>query len=190
MAPYRIISGLVAAFALTTFVHCSNKSSSRAANNGKTCSGTQALQSTGLRGSSMEPKVLALTFDDGPGPRTKALSRYLKDEGIRAAFFVNGRSMGADAAGDPPAARRRRPPRRQPHRDASVADGDATATARPTDAEVVQELTETDSKIEPFIPSKRFLFRPPFGDYDEHDLRHALESADGQVRRAGPLGRR
>ena len=28
-------------------------------------------------------------------------------------------------------------------------------------------MTATDGKIDPFIPSKRFLFRPPFGDYDD-----------------------
>ncbi|MDF2697404.1 MAG: polysaccharide deacetylase [Labilithrix sp.] len=165
MAPYRLISGFVALAALTTFIHCSNKSKS--ASTGKTCSETQALQTLGIRGSSMDPKSLALTFDDGPGPRTKQLSLYLKNEGIQAAFFVNGRSMGPDAAeilqqliedGHLVANHT------ETHRSLT---GTATATTRLTDPEVVQEVTDTDVKIDPFIPTKRYLFRPPFGDYDE-----------------------
>ncbi|MBN9160158.1 MAG: polysaccharide deacetylase family protein [Myxococcales bacterium] len=184
MAPHRIItSGLVAVAALTTFIHCSNKSSNRAA--GRTCSGTQALQSIGLRGTSLEAKVLALTFDDGPGPRTKLLSRYLKEQGIQAAFFVNGMSMGTDAAevlqqliddGHLVAN----------HTENHLSlTGTATGQARLSDADIVKELVETDSKIEPFIPSKRFLFRPPYGDYD--DTTFAALSTSPMGKYVGPI---
>ncbi|RYG79504.1 polysaccharide deacetylase family protein [bacterium] len=183
MAPHRIISGLVAVAALTTFIQCSNKSSNRA--NGRTCSGTQALQSIGLRGTSLEAKVIALTFDDGPGPRTKLLSRYLKDEGIQAAFFVNGRSMGEDAAeilqqlvADGHLVANHT----QTHRSLT---GTATGEVRPTDAEIVQELTDTDSKIDPFVTGKRFLFRPPYGDYD--DTTFATLSTSPMSKYVGPI---
>lgn len=115
----------------------------------------------------MPPKTLALTFDDGPGARTKQLSQFLKAQGIQAAFFVNGRSMGPNAAeilqaivddGHLVANHT------ETHRSLT---GVATNTPRLPDAEIVQEITETDAKIEPFVPSKRLLFRPPFGDYDE-----------------------
>lgn len=166
MAPYRFITGFVALAALTTFIHCTNKSSSKDSSD-KVCSGAQALQSIGIRGSSMAPKTLALTFDDGPGPRTKQLSTFLKNEGIQAAFFVNGRSMGADApeilqqlVSDGHLVANHT----ETHRSLT---GTATATTRLTDPEIVQELTDTDTKIDPFVPTKRFLFRPPFGDYDD-----------------------
>jgi len=166
MAPYRFITGFVALTALTTFIHCSNKSSSKDSSE-KVCSGAQALQSTGIRGTSMAPKTLALTFDDGPGPRTRQLSTFLKNEGIQAAFFVNGQSMGADApeilqqlVDDGHLVANHT----ETHRSLT---GTATATARLTDTEIIQELTDTDTKIDPFIPTKRYLFRPPFGDYDE-----------------------
>ncbi len=168
MAPYRFITGFVALAALTTFIHCTNKdSSSKDSSNNPTCSATQALQSIGIRGNSMAPKQLALTFDDGPGPRTKQLSLFLKNHGIQAAFFVNGRSMGPDGAeilqqlvddGHLVANHT------ETHRSLT---GTATATTRLTDPEIVQELTDTDAKIDPFIPSKRYLFRPPFGDFDD-----------------------
>jgi peptidoglycan/xylan/chitin deacetylase (PgdA/CDA1 family) len=166
-----LLTGCVAVVAITTTLHCSHKSSSK---NGKACSAAQALQTTGLRGSSMAPKSLALTFDDGPGPRTKQLSLFLKNQGIQAAFFVNGRSMGPDAAeilnqvvedGHLVANHT------ETHRSLT---GTATATARPTDAEVFQELNDTDVRIDPFVPSKRFLFRPPYGDYDDVTLTSLL----------------
>jgi peptidoglycan/xylan/chitin deacetylase (PgdA/CDA1 family) len=163
MAPYRTIAGVVAAVAFTTFISCSNKSSKSA----KTCAKPQALQNMALRGTSLEPKTLALTFDDGPGLRTKQLSLYLKNEGIQAAFFVNGRNMGADGpeilqalVNDGHLVANHT----ETHRSLT---GVSTATARPTDAEILQEVSDTDGKIDPFIPTKRFLFRPPFGDYDD-----------------------
>ncbi|MBX3205683.1 MAG: polysaccharide deacetylase family protein [Labilithrix sp.] len=183
MATYRFISGFVAFAAITTLVQCSSKGS-KTSPSGKTCSGTQALQSAGLRGSSMAPKSLALTFDDGPGPRTKQLSLYLKNQGIEAAFFVNGRSMGANGA---------------EILQALVDDGHLVANhtethqsltgtppgPRPAAPEVVRELTDTDVKIDPFIPSKRFLFRPPFGDYD--DTTFAALSDSPMNKYVGPI---
>ena len=36
---------------------------------------------------------VALTFDDGPGPRTAELARMLRDEGVPGTFFVLGESV-------------------------------------------------------------------------------------------------
>ena len=36
---------------------------------------------------------LALTFDDGPSPETKALLGFLREEGIRATFFIQGSNI-------------------------------------------------------------------------------------------------
>jgi peptidoglycan-N-acetylglucosamine deacetylase len=184
MAPYRLITGFVAVAALTTFIHCSNKSS-KSPTSGKTCSGTQALQSAGVRGSSMDAKTLAFTFDDGPGARTKQLSLYLKNEGIQAAFFVNGQQMGPDApeilqalVDDGHLVANHT----ETHRSLT---GVATAEPRLTDAEVVKEVTDTDVKIDPFVPSKRFLFRPPYGDFD--DTSFAALSGTPMNKYVGPI---
>ncbi len=181
MLNYRVIVGAVALAALTSFVHCQNKTSAK----DKTCSGAQALQAVGIRGTSLPPKTIALTFDDGPGERTKALSMFLKEQGIQAAFFVNGRSMGLNAqeilqqlVDDGHLVANHT----ETHRSLT---GTATATPRLTDAEVIQELTDTDAKIEPFIPSKRFLFRPPFGDYDAQT--HAALAASPMNKYVGPI---
>ena len=41
----------------------------------------------------LPPGSVALTFDDGPGPRTAELARLLRDEGVPGTFFVLGESV-------------------------------------------------------------------------------------------------
>lgn len=40
-------------------------------------------------------KIVALTFDDGPGPYTEELLDFMKQEGVRATFFVLGTRVDA-----------------------------------------------------------------------------------------------
>lgn len=42
---------------------------------------------------SLPPRGVALTYDDGPGPRSAELARYLYAEGVPATFFVLGESL-------------------------------------------------------------------------------------------------
>ena len=47
-----------------------------------------------LRGTpELPPRCVALTFDDGPGPRSAELSRMLRDQGVPGTFFVLGESL-------------------------------------------------------------------------------------------------
>jgi len=46
--------------------------------------------SQNVNGGGLPAKTVVLTYDDGPDEHTMALAQYLKDEGIRATFFVNG----------------------------------------------------------------------------------------------------
>jgi peptidoglycan-N-acetylglucosamine deacetylase len=41
----------------------------------------------------LPPGRVALTFDDGPGPRSAELARMLRDEGVPGTFFVLGESV-------------------------------------------------------------------------------------------------
>ncbi|HXS63472.1 MAG TPA: polysaccharide deacetylase family protein, partial [Streptosporangiaceae bacterium] len=41
----------------------------------------------------LPPRCVALTFDDGPGPRSAELARLLRGEGVPATFFVLGESV-------------------------------------------------------------------------------------------------
>jgi peptidoglycan/xylan/chitin deacetylase (PgdA/CDA1 family) len=51
-----------------------------------------------IKGDRLPPKTLCLTYDDGPGPHTEELGRYLHEQGIGATFFVLGRH--AEGRGD------------------------------------------------------------------------------------------
>ena len=163
----RIILGGVA---LVTLAHCKAKSHSDNTCEGATAATTgQALTMASFRGASLPPKTIALTFDDGPGDRTSELSLWLKDQGIEAAFFVNGYRFDAQAPGimqglidDGHIIGN--------HTETHASlTGEATATPHPDAATVIKELTDTDAKIAPFIKNDRWLFRPPFGDYDQQD---------------------
>ncbi len=142
------------------------------------CLRSSTLKHEGYRGSSMADRTLALTFDDGPGTRTLRLSSYLRDEGIRAAFFVNGRSIASLPGGEAVV-------------DSLVRDGHlvanhteshrsltglATGSARLSSEEVVQELAATHERIAHVMPEGHWLFRPPFGDFDRGTL-HVLEGS-------------
>lgn len=41
----------------------------------------------------LAPNCVALTYDDGPGPKSAELARLLRDEGVQATFFVLGESV-------------------------------------------------------------------------------------------------
>ncbi len=44
-----------------------------------------------IKGDRLAPKTVCLTYDDGPGPHTHELGRYLFEQGIGATFFAVGR---------------------------------------------------------------------------------------------------
>jgi peptidoglycan/xylan/chitin deacetylase (PgdA/CDA1 family) len=129
-----------------------------------TCTGSEAISYGVLNGDSLPPKTLALTFDDGPGARTLELSAWLRDHGVRVAFFVNGKNVWkesdlAQIASDGHLIANHT----QTHRSLT---GKATGTARLADWDVQEEIKETDALIAPYVDHGRFLFRPPYGDWD------------------------
>ena len=111
-----------------------------------------------LNGSELPDHTLALTFDDGPGPRTKELAEYLATEGIRATFFINGRNV----------------PGRQSALDAIVGRGHLLANhtqnhlqlTKLTSAKLITEVTQTDASIAQVQPNGPWLLRPPFGAWN------------------------
>lgn len=122
-----------------------------------------------LRGTSLLPKQLALSFDDGPDARTGELASFLAAQGIRATFFVNDNAqqvghMGvlAELAAEG-------------HLVANHSKNHLDLTAQ-TPATIVAELTDVDTAIAPFVPAGRFLFRAPFGAWDAN-VSNALEAS-------------
>jgi MYXO-CTERM domain-containing protein len=140
---------------------------------GRTANVSQDLSASNFFGTSLPAKTLALTFDDGPGPRTKELSAYLKSQNIKAAFFMNGARLVATALPNPNGIN----PVADPGGTLAqvLADGHLVANHTTThrdltglsDAQRVQELTETDTDIAGFVsPQNHLLFRAPYGAYN------------------------
>lgn len=150
---------------ITLLVGCSESPAAKAP---PTCTDQAALTAPpGLNGLSLGSKELALTFDDGPGARTSELSSYLKSEGIRAAFFVNGHCFdeGNPCGNTLPA---------ETILAQLVSDGHVVANHTHTHAALTslsaearqEQLAATDAIIAPYVTANRFMFRAPYGDWD------------------------
>lgn len=134
-----------------------------------------------LRGTSLAPRQLALTFDDGPGPRTRELSSYLKSQGIPAVFFMNGRHLAtplpplvnnADIVTNPTALLAQLKADGHLVANHATTHGDLTSQIRQTNGAsiVYQELLQTDNFIKAYVPPRTFLFRAPFGYWNQATL--------------------
>ena len=104
-------------------------------------------------------KKIALTFDDGPNePYTSQILKILKDNNVRATFFMVGKNVEAF----PSAAR------------AIVQAGHAIGNhsydhhnlVTKTDKTVREEILKTENIIERTTGRKTNLFRPPYGEKD------------------------
>jgi peptidoglycan/xylan/chitin deacetylase (PgdA/CDA1 family) len=108
-------------------------------------------------GRSLPPMTLALTFDDGPGPRTKELSAYLKDQGIAVGFFM----MGMNATGKDDVMK-------QVNDDGHVIGNhtwDHPLLTKLQSPAIQTELQRTDDVITPFLKGNMRMFRAPFGGW-------------------------
>ena len=141
---------------------------------GKTAKVSQDLSLGNFQGTSLPAKTLALTFDDGPGPRTKELSIYLKSVNIRAAFFMNGARLAATALPNPNGIAVVADPAgtlAQVLADGHLVSNHTTThrnlTSEVPDAQRVQELSDTDTDIAGSVsPPNHLLFRAPYGAFN------------------------
>ncbi len=143
--------------------------------------------------STMAAKQLALTFDDGPGPRTSELSTYLKDQNVRATFFVNGACIQATALPNQSC------PTPLPNAVTVLAqlaaDGHLVANHSTTHRDIttvpanqrVQELADTDALItlHAKTPYNRSLFRAPYGSWSA--AVHTTLAASAMAHYVGPI---
>ena len=129
-------------------------------------------------GTPVAAKKLVLTFDDGPASQTLVLSSYLKGRGIRATFFVNGKNLGSNAAtvlGQLAADGHLIGDHTQDHLDLTSL----------SDSAIVSQLVATDAIIAPYVASKHFVFRAPFGDWSAHD--YSVLHASAMDKYVGPV---
>lgn len=126
------------------------------------------LQESVMRHGMTEDKIVAITVDDGPYPQaTERILDVLCGEGIKATFFVLGRS----AESYPDLVKR------------TVQEGHEIAThgyshrnmAQLSAGECEAEWNRTEAVLSPLGVEKIRLFRPPSGAYGEKLLRSATE---------------
>jgi peptidoglycan/xylan/chitin deacetylase (PgdA/CDA1 family) len=137
-----------------------------------------------IKGADLPPKTLCLTYDDGPGPHTAELGRFLSQEGISARFFVVGRH----AEGREDVLRGLR--------DGGHLIGNHTyshpglVTLAKAGGDVVGEVARADAVIRPFVSGEYVLLRPPYGSWREKTRPDGPEDAPtsvvaGLLRRSG-----
>jgi peptidoglycan-N-acetylglucosamine deacetylase len=120
-------------------------------------SGADAFSQKQLMGGSLPAKTVSLTFDDGPGPRTGELSTFLKGQGVRAAFFVQGSN-----------ARGKETLLQQLRDDGHVVANHSTnhpLLTKLSPEQIFGEINGTQQIIAPFQEGKMMMFRAPFGGW-------------------------
>jgi peptidoglycan/xylan/chitin deacetylase (PgdA/CDA1 family) len=99
-------------------------------------------------------RMVALTFDDGPGPYTRLAIAKLRKHRLRATFFLVGKQIRAY-------------PGLAPLERLVGADGDHTMThpflPALSQAEMAQEIAGAKTLIEHVTAQRVLLFRPPYG---------------------------
>ena len=122
-----------------------------------------------IKGNGRPPKTLCLTYDDGPGvtaadgpgPRTRELGRHLAGQGIRATFFVVGRSA------------ERHPDILADLRGRGHLIGNHTyshpglVSLALSGGDVVAEVLRADGVIRPYVSGDVVFFRAPYGSWRE-----------------------
>jgi peptidoglycan/xylan/chitin deacetylase (PgdA/CDA1 family) len=105
---------------------------------------------------------VALTFDDGPGPYTRAVLAVLRRAGAPATFFEIGRQAASDPSGERAVLR------------AGMPIGDHSWThpylSRLSSIEQHREIQRTAVKIKRNGAVYPRLFRPPYGAFDAATL--------------------
>jgi len=112
-----------------------------------------------LKGSGLPPKNLCLTYDDGPGPDTLELGRYLYAEGICATFFVIGRH--AKERGDVLTRLSAWGHQLGNH----TYDHPGLVALAETGGDVVGELARTDLLLHAHMPKGPVFLRAPYGNW-------------------------
>lgn len=108
-----------------------------------------------IDGSSLPAKTVSLTFDDGPGPRSVELGRFLAAEGIQATFFVVGENV----------VRFKQETAELAKLGHLIANHSYSHTAMTKADDPIAEIQDTDKLISQYIPKNTYLFRPPYADW-------------------------
>jgi peptidoglycan/xylan/chitin deacetylase (PgdA/CDA1 family) len=116
-----------------------------------------------LNGYDLPPRTLCLTYDDGPGPDTRELGRYLSEQEIRATFFVVGRQ-----AEDQPEVVAQLSAWGHTIGNHTYSHPGLVRVAE-TGGDVVGEIARTDALIRPQVRGNVVFLRAPYGNWRQKD---------------------
>jgi peptidoglycan/xylan/chitin deacetylase (PgdA/CDA1 family) len=142
-------------------------------------------------GTTLPPKTLVLTYDDGPHSRyTDRILETLKKNNVKAVFFTVGENLGTVKDGKIKAARSAAAALRAIEAGHSIGSHTFSHTALPTmsDREVAAEIETTNKLLEGVLNLRTPLFRPPYGATDakvtaaveSHKMRSVLWTIDSE----------
>jgi len=112
-----------------------------------------------IKGLDLPTKTLVLTYDDGPGPQTAELGRYLYGEGIAATFFVIGRHAEEWPESLAQLARHGHTIGNHTYSHPGL------VSVAEAGEDVVSELARTDAIIRDFANKRPVCFRAPYGNW-------------------------
>jgi peptidoglycan/xylan/chitin deacetylase (PgdA/CDA1 family) len=175
-SPHATTSVVATAVPTTPAVHRVSHHASHAATTGEAALELAAIRRAAaandyvVRGSAHK-RLVALTFDDGPGPTTPRILAWLKAHHVPATFFL----IGASARAQPKLVRE------------EVAAGDAVGDHTETHADLGRlsvadqqnQISGGEQAITAITGRHVRLFRPPYGSFDPDTL--------GLLRNAGLL---
>lgn len=104
-------------------------------------------------------KLVAITFDDGPGPYTEGLLDALKERNAKATFFL----VGSRVSGNTQAVLREY---QEGHQVASHSWSHPKLTTLGGDA-LAAQLNDTAAAISAITGTSEFYLRPPYGSYND-----------------------
>lgn len=111
-------------------------------------------------------KLVALTFDDGPGPYTPLALKHLRRDDLRATFFVSGSTLATYGSLVKAEAKL------AALGNHSWSHVDLTTRSA---AEVRAQLARTKRAVERLTGVEMLVFRPPYGAFDDTVTRRAAE---------------
>lgn len=110
------------------------------------------------------PKLIALTFDDGPGPHTRRLLEELKARDAKVTFFI----LGCNAESYPETLQQAY---QDGHQIANHTYSHNLLTDR-SDQQIQQQIIQTEQILDQVCgEGTTYLFRPPFGEYSDRILK-------------------
>jgi len=136
---------------------------------------------TNYNGSELPPKTLCLTYDDGPGPYTYEIAKFLNEHHIQATFFV----VGKYAYHNPDILAK--------VKELGHLIGNHTYSHpdmpyyQSIDGELQYQIIRTDLLIKKYLKGNKIYFRPPYGKWSAEVSDELNSNILSSINHIGPI---